>query len=117
MPSLNDHQAAWLRELRLAIDQTYALVLATAYPEGVNQMDRYHDLLLYDAEIRDYVATFLGNDGQLDLWHTTAIGLTYGLLMAIVPTIRDDAGQVYFRWLADLARMMLQAVNLQHPWA
>ena len=83
------------------------------FPNGFRAKDVSGiDFVMLDADVAGCVGTFLGR-GNLNLYQTAILGLSYRNLSHVIPIIRDE-GKEYFWRLERLAELVLKAVALKN---
>lgn len=70
------------------------------------------DFVVLDADVAGCVETFLRR-GNLNLYQTAVLGLSYRNLSYVVPIINDE-GRQYFQRLERLSELVLKAVALKN---
>ncbi len=87
--------------------------LATQFPKGFRGADLNGiDFVMLDANIAGCVDTYL-ESGNLNLFQTAMLGLSYRDASYIVPMLNKDAA-AYFWQLERLAELVLKAVALKN---
>ena len=80
-----------------------------AFPKGYPGKDISGiDFVMLDADVAGCVSSFLGR-GNLNLYQTAILGLSYHHLSYVIPIINDE-GREYFWRLERLAELVLKAV-------
>ena len=69
------------------------------------------DFVMLDADIAGCVTTFISR-GNLNLYQTAILGLSYRNVSSVIPIINDE-GKEYFRRLGRLAELVLKSVALK----
>jgi hypothetical protein len=83
------------------------------FPKGFRAKDvNGIDFVMLDADVAGCVETFLGR-GNLNLYQTAILGLSYRNLSYVIPIINDE-GTEYFWRLERLAELILKAVALKN---
>ncbi len=87
--------------------------LAAPFPNAFRAKDvNGIDFVLLDAHVAGCVDTF-HNRGNLNLYQTAILGLSYRDLSYVLPTLNDE-GREYFWRLERLAELVLKAVALKN---
>ena len=83
------------------------------FPKGFRAKDVSGiDFVMLDADVAGCVETFVGR-GNLNLYQTAILGLSYRHLSYVSPIINDE-GKEYFWRLERLAELILKAVALKN---
>ena len=83
------------------------------FPKGFGGKDVSGiDFVMLDSDVAGCVATYLGR-GNLNLYQTAILGLSYRHLSYVIPIINDE-GKEYFWRLERLAELVLKAVALKN---
>jgi hypothetical protein len=70
------------------------------------------DFVMLDADIAGCVTTFISR-GNLNLYQTAILGLSYRNVSSVIPIINDE-GKEYFWRLGRLAELVLKSVALKN---
>jgi len=83
------------------------------FPKGFRGKDVSGiDFVMLDADVAGCVDTFIGR-GNLNLYQTAILGLSYRNLSYVIPIINDE-GKEYFWRLERLAELVLKTVALKN---
>ena len=83
------------------------------FPKGFGGKDVSGiDFVMLDSDVAGCVDTFLGR-GNLNLYQTAILGLSYRNLSYVIPIINDE-GKEYFWRLERLAELVLKSVVLKN---
>ena len=84
-----------------------------AFPKGFRAKDVSRiDFVMLDSDVAGCVVTYLQR-GNLNLYQTAILGLSYRHLTYVIPIINDE-GKEYFWRLERLAELVLKAVALKN---
>ena len=86
---------------------------AAPFPNGFQAKDvNGIDFVMLDADVAGCVDTFL-HRGNLNLYQTAVLGLSYRNLSFVIPIINDEGAEYFWR-LERLAELVLKSVALKN---